>query len=45
MRALQVEDDTMIGNAVHKGLLAEQYAVDWCKQDGQLASTALNSLG
>lgn len=40
MRVLLVEDDTMIGSAVRKGLLAEQYAVDWM-QDGQLASAAL----
>ena len=31
MRLLLVEDDTMIGEAVHDLLRAEHYAVDWAR--------------
>lgn len=40
MRLLLVEDDTMIGEAVHDLLRAQDYAVDWV-QDGDRADTAL----
>jgi len=40
MRLLLVEDDTMIGEAVHDLLRAEHYAVDWVR-DGAMADTAL----
>ena len=40
MRVLVVEDDTMIGAAVQRGLRQEGYAVDWTK-DGQAAFLAL----
>lgn len=40
MRLLLVEDDTMIGEAVHDLLRAEDYAVDWAR-DGAQADAAL----
>ena len=40
MRLLLVEDDTMIGEAVHDLLRAEDYAVDWAR-DGAQAYAAL----
>ncbi|MDR3554972.1 MAG: response regulator [Syntrophobacteraceae bacterium] len=36
MRVLLVEDDPMIGEAVHGALMEVSYAVDWVK-DGQTA--------
>ncbi len=42
MRLLLVEDDTMIGEAVHDLLRAEHYAVDWAR-DGAMADTALRT--
>jgi len=42
MRLLLVEDDTMIGEAVHDLLRAEHYAVDWVR-DGDMADTALRT--
>ncbi|WCM87512.1 response regulator [Acidovorax sp. NCPPB 3576] len=42
MRLLLVEDDTMIGEAVHDLLRAEHYAVDWVR-DGEMADTALRT--
>lgn len=42
MRLLLVEDDTMIGEAVHDLLRAEHYAVDWAR-DGAMAGTALRT--
>jgi len=42
MRLLLVEDDTMIGEAVHDLLRAEHYAVDWVR-DGAMADTALRT--
>ncbi len=39
MQLLLVEDDPMIGEAVHDVLRAEHYAVDWVK-DGDMADTA-----
>jgi DNA-binding response OmpR family regulator len=42
VRLLLVEDDKMIGEAVHDLLRAEHYAVDWV-QDGELAETALRT--
>lgn len=41
MRILLVEDDTMIGNAVNKGLALEGHAVDWVC-DAAEAETALD---
>ncbi|MCC7100847.1 MAG: response regulator transcription factor [Rubrivivax sp.] len=35
MRLLLVEDDTMIGEAVHEALQGEGYAVDWTRDGGQ----------
>ena len=40
MRLLLVEDDIMIGEAVHDLLRAEDYAVDWAR-DGAQADAAL----
>ncbi|CAM3497321.1 response regulator transcription factor [Paracidovorax anthurii] len=42
MRLLLVEDDTMIGEAVHDLLRAEHHAVDWVR-DGEMADTALRT--
>ncbi len=42
MRLLLVEDDTMIGEAVHDLLRAEHYAVDWAR-DGATADSALRT--
>ena len=42
MRILLVEDDAMIGRAVHELLRAENYAVDWVR-DGEAADVALQS--
>jgi two-component system, OmpR family, response regulator len=42
MRLLLVEDDTMIGEAVHDLLRAEHYAVDWAR-DGAMADSALRT--
>ena len=42
MRLLLVEDDPMIGEAVHDLLRAEHYAVDWAR-DGDAADTALRT--
>ncbi|WP_311222509.1 MULTISPECIES: response regulator transcription factor [unclassified Acidovorax] len=42
MRLLLVEDDTMIGEAVHDLLRAEHYAVDWAR-DGAMADAALRT--
>lgn len=42
MRVLLVEDDSMIGEAVCKGLRQEGFAVDWVK-DGQSAELALDN--
>ena len=42
MRLLLVEDDAMIGEAVHDLLRAEHYAVDWAR-DGAMADTALRT--
>lgn len=41
MRVLLVEDDTMIGESLRKGLRGEGFAVDWV-QDGQDAEHALD---
>lgn len=40
MRLLVVEDDPMIGRAIHRGLTAAGYAVDWA-EDGKIAELAL----
>lgn len=40
MRVLLVEDDTMIGAAVHNGLRHESFAVDWVR-DGEAAERSL----
>ena len=40
MRVLLVEDDLMVGAAVHKGLRQDGFAVDWV-QDGKAAELAL----
>jgi two-component system, OmpR family, response regulator len=40
MRVLLVEDDPMLGSAVHQALRDASYAVDWL-QDGRSATTAL----
>lgn len=40
MRILLVEDDPMIGEAVHEGLKLEGYTVDWAR-DGRAAEAAL----
>jgi two-component system OmpR family response regulator len=40
MRVLLVEDDPMLGSAVHQALRDASYAVDWL-QDGRAASAAL----
>jgi two-component system, OmpR family, response regulator QseB len=40
MRVLLVEDDTMIGAAVHSGLRHESFAVDWVR-DGETAERSL----
>ena len=42
MRLLLVEDDTMIGKSIQKGLKQDGYAVDWVR-DGQAADIALES--
>jgi two-component system OmpR family response regulator len=42
MRILLVEDDAMIGRAVHELLRSENYATDWVR-DGDAADTALQS--
>lgn len=42
MRLLLVEDDTMIGESVRKGLRQDGFSVDWVK-DGMIAEQALNS--
>jgi two-component system OmpR family response regulator len=44
MRILLVEDDGMIGEAVHAALRDDSYAVDWVR-DGHLADTAAASTG
>jgi len=44
MRLLVVEDDSMIGTAVQRGLKQEGYAVDWAR-DGQAATLALKNEG
>ena len=41
MRVLLVEDDPMIGDAIHGALKDASYAADWVK-DGQTALTSLN---
>ena len=40
MRILLIEDDPMIGKAVHRGLVEAGFAVDWV-QDGRAAELAL----
>ena len=42
MRLLLVEDDTMIGKSLQKGLKQDGYAVDWVR-DGQAADAALEA--
>ena len=42
MRLLLVEDDTMIGESVRKGLRQDGFAVDWV-QDGRAAEIALET--
>ncbi|HEY4375380.1 MAG TPA: response regulator transcription factor [Burkholderiales bacterium] len=42
MRVLLVEDDTMVGESVHKGLRQEGFAVDWV-EDGRAAELALDT--
>lgn len=42
MRVLLVEDDTMIGDALCKGLRQEGHSVDWVR-DGKLAETAVDT--
>lgn len=37
MRLLIVEDDELLGSAVHKGLMRSGYAVDWIRQGADLA--------
>lgn len=44
MRLLGVEDDSMIGSAVQRGLKQEGYAVDWAR-DGEAATLALKNEG
>ncbi|MGB6101667.1 MAG: response regulator, partial [Comamonas sp.] len=44
MRLLLVEDDAMIGEAVHDLLREQDYAVDWVR-DGNQADTALMTQG
>jgi len=42
MRVLLVEDDTMVGESVRKGLRQEGFAVDWV-EDGRAAELALDT--
>ena len=42
MRVLLVEDDTMVGESVRKGLRQEGFAVDWV-EDGHAAELALDT--
>ena len=42
MRVLLVEDDTMIGESIRKGLQHEGYVVDWV-QDGRAGEIAIDS--
>lgn len=42
MRLLLVEDDTMIGESIRKGLKHDGYSVDWVR-DGQAAELAIDS--
>jgi two-component system, OmpR family, response regulator len=42
MRVLLVEDDTMIGESIRKGLKHDGYSVDWVR-DGQAAELAIDS--
>ena len=42
MRVLLVEDDSMIGESVKKGLRQDGFAVDWV-EDGEAAEAALAS--
>ena len=42
MRLLLVEDDAMIGESVHLGLVQEGHAVDWVR-DGRTAESALQT--
>ncbi|ACT51711.1 MULTISPECIES: response regulator transcription factor [Methylovorus] len=41
MRVLLVEDDAVLGDAIHRSLIKSGYAVDWT-QDGQQADVALH---
>lgn len=44
MRLLIVEDDELLGSAVHKGLTRSGYAVDWIQQGADLALAMRNHL-
>lgn len=42
MKILLIEDDSMLGESLHRGLTGSGYAVDWLR-DGALAETALQA--